>query len=763
MNLPSTGFLDFAWPSGTGAEAYSFKAYKNNAFYDNFYTTHTGIRVSGLIEGDAMYGYVYPYINGNISSSFQIVEEQTVPVAWFDETFSFDFISVDQNNISLSNNFGESSYTEGRARINFDLINPRTSGVITGFDSDPLLSSVVYESRYSDTTSIESFNLSNNSFISRNSSKLFRIYTASIIVEDYHGRLITGDIELSNSPIQINSIDYQFVSGNDTTQELLFHSDYSASCIKVDYFTYDSNELTGQYLSSGESHTPNNYSMSIDNGFSGAILIIPHDWFGSGDYYLIKDFSLAEQVETEYINNIDYLNLEGSDYGSFMVSSDYISNHSSGSYFHLSINDSTGSHFTESALYTGAFNDLSSGIDFNYFNTLTTSDTDNLTKLYHINVQLYKSGSQKLEDERSVSGSYDIPHFNDSDIAFDYALGVTTTSFDVSSTLDFTGISVLYSGKDATGYSPAVDYSLETGSIETTTSFKLVRSNDRDFIFDELYVSGSGQSMSPNISMGQFTTTDALFPVYITNNNPGVAINQLHKYGRFSFKDVSDGDDILPASYSGILNFEDFTSHALGVHFLGSSFLPAPTGLARNQEYSIEGTDCIYESGLHYMYRFVPENGYGTGEPSDVLYAEFPLNNFTQYIDGNQVATDQSIASIQSDFASQVYVDNKTSTTNSHINAGSNINLDTSISKNFIIDNDNQSNLSMNFNNLSLNTFDSSVYILNAVNPLSLTSKINSTTPTVISSGSFGNSNHLLKCNMVESSLNNWILFINIY
>ena len=782
MALEPTGYLDFSWSPTPDVDGYKVKLYKNNSYYQTNSVYSSDIRVSGLLENESIRGLAYPFKGDSTFSTFTNLETQVVPVSRLEDTFSFVGVSINGSQVNLSQEDGFVSgqyyYSEPLNEINLFLTNPRHGETVIDFYEDPLLKSINYDIYTADDNVylIESNQINSLSYNNINTGDYGRNYVARISVNDFFNSGVTGNISFLNNPISINSTSTSYVESDNQAVLSVFHS-YSTECYSLDYIVYENNDCTGEYFLSGSTESVDSYSVTLPSDFSGAIKSIPNDWYGSGYHYitqnvnfaLLNDFSLPNNIKNAFIG-------EGLSYSSFNVLSSYEQKHSYGSYFTLSItsdpipsslslSSSESSLSTMSSLsapdntsvyFEGQFDDLTSGYLFDFFPFIDPLGPGSQDFYCHIN--LYQSGSHTLEDTQTISGSLASPHFNLSGINFDYVNGLTDLFFDMDPKPDYSGIELMISGKSDLDYYIYSGFNYETQDLHPYLKLKIVNSLDSNTVYDAIDITGSGYLPSVTVFNSDIPSADSMNIITISNDNEDVAINQVRSYGKFSFVETSTGVDSLGQDYIDILEFNDFLNFEEDLKYVGFNHSTAPPGLTRNIDYTIPNSTASYESGLHYIHRFIPENGYGTGYVSEVLPVEYILNSFSQYSDDNQQATEQVVTSIQNNFATQdyvhTYVNTKTTATSNQSNDGSSVvNLDISNYKNFIIDNQNHSNLSINFQNVSDLSFDTSLYIFNSID-VNLTITINGLNPIDSKTiGSFATSSTTSSLSSSESSL----------
>lgn len=740
MATQPTGYLDFNWNPTPNVDGYKVKLYKNNSYYKTNTVSSHNIRVSGLIENDLIHGFAYPYKSDLIYPSFENLTPQTVPVSRFDHTFDLNKLTINNRPITLSflNNdnstlYSEFIYKSQSNNIDLSIISPRSEEILYNFDEEPFLESIYYNIYSSEENSslLESHEVDSFSFDILNTGQYGRNFMAQIAINDFYGSGITGNINFINEPIHINSISINHSrSENEATLNIL--SSYTKECKKVDYLTYDNNDCTGNYLLSGTSESVSNYDIHLGLDFSGSLKIIPHDLYGSGYHYVNKDVHFADLSIAETFNKINNHYIDGgSSYSIYEIHAEKTNASESGSYFEISIDPEINSNFDENSYFTGRFDDISSGYSFDFFPFI--DPLGDSVQYFYASLNLYQSGTSILEDNVLTSGSLLAPRFSSSGVKFDYFNGLSTLSFETNPKLSYSGINLMVSGKNDLTYNDYSEINYEVSDLYPHLSLRIVDAVNANIIYDEIEITGSGKLPSVSVSGADFATADGMKGILISNDNADVSINQVRSYGRFSFLETSTGVDTLSQEYNDILQFNDYSSFEEDIKYVGNNLSVGPPGLTRNLNYTIPGSTASFESGLHYMHRFIPENGYGTGSVTEVFYIEYPLNSFAQYMDGNQQSTDQSISTIQNDFATLSYVNSRISEFSNSLkyegvlsnstaqgiilNTGQTINYDMVSGNKIVINNNNGSdhiNLNVtNLNRSAVQVFDFDLYSYN--------------------------------------------------
>ncbi|MCH1416286.1 MAG: hypothetical protein L7S72_03680 [Flavobacteriales bacterium] len=631
MALPTTGYIDFNWTPTPDVDGYYLHVYKNGTNFNTFNLSTNSFRLSGLKEGDFAHARVYSYIGSNTSRNYTSLARQTIPVFNFHvsgKTFEFNKLSL--NNKSL--NFSETvsgyhatgQYSNNQSLLSFSVINPRDDSTLSYFGEDPFFSGAQYKAKR-ELTELESFDLNSFTFSSKNSYDS-RNYTAQIVVNDYYGSGITGNIHLNNEPISINSVTLQNAYLDDSTATISIIPKYSTTATGVEYILYDDDTLS-TYHNSGITASVSNFSTTIPFDSTGFLHLRPYDWFGSG--HLLERNQLIYLSSEEFIpkNAIKNFRIENDETPNYLtVYADYNNITTSGSYFTLSIDPDASQSFGGDSYFTGVIEDLTSGFLFNSFDN-RTGDHEN----FYFNLNLHQSGSNSFEDSAQKFSFSPKPKFLTSGISFDYVNGITTLEFDSEPEYSFSGIDVLFSGQDTMSYELYSGTFYQSGDIEVQASVKLVNSDDNSQVFDQINFSGSGdnQFLKASLFGGAFNAADGLIYFSLENSRPSVSINSINVYSQPSLVEtsISIGEEL-----SGVRIFKNYTNHFQEVTSIGNYPSLAPTGMGRNIVYDSTGVGFTgeYESGRHFVYRFEPVNGYGTGQATDPITAEYTLNPISE-------------------------------------------------------------------------------------------------------------------------------------
>lgn len=671
MALSDTGVLNFYWPEITGADFYKIKFYKNDVYSFLGTTANTGYQVSGLFEGDTVSGDLY-YISGDQPSieSYPL-SGQTVNVFNFHNVgsgLSFSGFFIDGVSTSLVVDQGitavSGSYSENSAVIDFSAINPRDNSNILYINQEPFLTGIKYRtinnlSDSTDFTAINSF-----SFNAPNPDNTSRSFITQLVLEDFYGSGVTGNIYLDNEPISVVS-----ASKSSKTEEPYFVNDfyfsYDRDCDYAEYYFYENSSFTGIPIITGYTDNPNEFTINFPLETTGYFKLIPYDWFGSGEAYYDTNYLYSEiqNYDPSSDNVFSVNNVRSLDqFGSFEVNSSYLDLSASGSSIYLSIDSGSNTSFDSNSFFTGELNP-GSGYIFDYFDYLNQDLFENfnneISQVFFINLELYSSGTNNLEDSEQINFRGSIPTIHSSGIEFNYIDGITTVEFLTYPNYTFTGVDVLLSGKNFTGYEVLSGIEFSTGIIDYYADAKIVKSSDHNFVFDEAFISGSGLLPRVDFTIGDFDQSDSSVFFNLSRDPSYSPITLIEAYGKYSLTDLSTESQFLGDTLIDFLNFDNFSNYFLQNVVEGSNLLQAPSGIKQNKTYESSGIGFtgFYESGSHFMYRFLPYNGYGSGYVTDPIFVNFPSNANSQQQQEEIDGLNDQVEELKSNFV-KLYSDN---------------------------------------------------------------------------------------------------------
>lgn len=658
MTTNNTGVLDFYWPAVGSADFYGVKFYINNTPSSFVTTSQTGYQLTGLSEGDLVGGEVHTSINDQFIDSVHSFTPQYYDVYNFhdiNQNLSFSGFQVDGIDLSIAvsgNTFIASGvHYNYNAIIDLDIATPRDNSIIQYFTEEPFLTGIKYREidNLTDTTPFTQVNTF--SFVTEN-PKNNRNFITQVVLEDFYGSGVTGNIYLENNAISLQSISKtQFNSGSGYFN--VFSAVYSNTSEYAEYSFYENSSFTGTPFLTGYTNTPNDFSIELPLGVTGYFELLPYDWFGSGHAFHDTDYFYSENIEyiTSEDNQFLSILVDNNDvYGEISIIPYHSEVSNTGSSILLSIDSGSGSSFDGGSYFTGQIANATEHT-FNYFDHLDPNNFQTLGDLklqpFFLNFKLLQENSSYIEDVDQVGYEAVVPSIVYDNIILDYQVGLTTVEFDSYPTFNQSGIDILISGKNDNNYSLFSGYNFSTGALDYHVDIRLVNSDNYSLIYDDVLISGSGIPPSVNHALTNFSQSDASLHFDLTAAVNSSPINYTKMYGKYTFSASPNTgeEDFLDDDFLEILDFNDYQNYFLNNVDLGINMIQAPSGIDKNKTYQHTGIfptgfgtgffsgDLFtghYESGSHFMYRFVPYNGYGSGYATDVIFYNFPRNANTE-------------------------------------------------------------------------------------------------------------------------------------
>lgn len=679
MSLLGTGLLNFSWSNPTFSfDDLRIDIFKNENFIESRYQTGNSISISGLNEGESVNLQVTPSEGGALFFDSLIdVASQNVPITNFHpphptgKTFQISTIDFNGQNLNVEETssgsyFSTGNYYTSDININLGIINPRNQKTISYIGEEPFLSgtsffnvanNAVYSSGFAD----QAFTFSTvNNTPERN-------FTLNFVVEDVYGSGVTGDLFLKNNPPEIYSLTSSFEdvesyydtkeSGGNSLHLSIF-PDSSSTTNSIEYFMYENSDHSGNIIFSGQSLSASSITGSFPVSKTGYLKLIPSDFFGTGKTFLETSPIFPNLSRVDVFDTILSHNALGEE--NVFIDSIVEQNNTSGYYTTFSIDSSSESSFNEYSYFTGLFENIFTGYSFDTFSS-RTGDHEN----FYYTFNIFQSGTNLLEDSASGSFFSQSPQFTQSNINYDYKNGITTLNFTSNPAYSFTGVNVLFSGKNFNSFKNYSGTQYTTGSISCDARAQLVRSYD-NYVFDEISISGSGINSSLFLADISFPSIEGSINTLVKNPNPAVIVDKISVFRKPSVNIVQE---IVPSNISGVSKFYDYLNYSYEDTVIGHYIDLPPSNVARNANYTITGLAVtgndmmgavtgIYQSGRHYSYRFVPVNGYGSGDVSDVFTAAFGGNAISQSVgtglevaEGNITTSQDEIAAAQSEIS----------------------------------------------------------------------------------------------------------------
>ena len=685
MAIEKTGLLTLSWSPIIGSEEYDVHVYENSQFSFSQTQTATNIDVSGLGEGDSVYASVYSLSGFLRSLSGVDTASQTIPVSNFHnsgKTFEFNSFVLDGINLNFVSDghayYATGNYQNKNSLLEFEVVNPRDTAVLTTFDEEPFLSGIWYQT-YDDNSlnynsgSLYSFSVS----VPNNTSS--RNYNTKIEVTDYYGSGITGFLDLNNEAISMPSVKLssEAISTGNGTFSII--PAYSRPPTGLEYVVSRDEGFT-DLLFSGVTSSTYNFTGMIPTSTTGYISLTPYDWFGSGHKIIPSDSIYINNTGFEITDSILEFQMSQDGNSDIILSFDATTGNPSGHYFTFSIDPSSTGAFNSSFSYDTGYlystyfsgETSNSGHLFNYFDNRTgTHET------FYGTLNLYQSGSNVLADTATDSVDLPYPKFISSGVYFDYINGVTELSFTTEPSYLFTGVDILFSGQGSSSYITYSGDNFNTGSLYPSARVKVVKASDNSISYDSLQITGSGELPIIRTRGIDFISIEGTINTTLLKDND-VPVDFVQVYRKPAFNVIEDSrSGVLPESFSGILNFNDFTGGQVLVSgFSGGQLEPSFTGsgysggflyentilghyldkppvdIAPSQEYSHTGVGFTgyYESGRHYLYRFVPYNGYGSGHITSPEVFKFNVNEIAQGTENTTINNTTNIDIIQNKY-----------------------------------------------------------------------------------------------------------------
>lgn len=663
MPTNNTGVISFNWNVDPDADFYKVKFYKNDTFSNLISTAYTSYDFSGVQEGDFVRGDLYSVKDGQVALTKTELTGQSFDVYNFHDIgkglqFSgFNVNGIGQNFIIDSHSHYVSSgrYFEGQAIIDIDITNPRNDSSISYFTQEPFLTGIKSRSIYDLNDSITTFTAVDAfSMPAYNTGTGGRDFIFQIVADDYYGESITGNIYLTNQPVELTTVSIlSETTGNQFENNISLF--YSTTPTGLEYVVYHDSNFTGTFLTSGITNQTDNIDISIPTGVTGYLKMIPYDWFGSGLHYYHGEYLYSDAIEydPDIMNNItnEIVELQ-EEFGVVQVRADYNNVNLTGSYFALSIDPDTSSKFTSNSYHTGLFDSLSTGFNFNYMNHYNSSEVftvyDTKYQNFIFNLDLFKSGSSTLEASRQIEFAANTPSIIFSGINHDYLNGLTALNFITEPEYSFTGVDILFSGQYESAYRLYSGESFITGEIDYHADIKLVKADDHSLVFDSTFISGSGLTPSLEVEISPTIPVEAMAIIDVNLSADSPPVNAVNVYSKKAFLDTSTGVEGLSDNLNEFSEFNDYLNYFFNQSNTGPNTFHAPTGITANQTYTFESADTTgtYSSGSYFLYKFLPINGYGSGNVSDNVLVNYPANTFTESQNENISNIEDEVAAL---------------------------------------------------------------------------------------------------------------------
>lgn len=643
--------LSFDWtasaPSSLTYDQYTIDIIVNEEFRERItqnYDEHT-LTVENLLDGDYVYLEVIPtdgealLLNDVITTSLQYV-----PITNFHNTNDkkIEYNGININGVTQSflkqedgSYYFSGQYIEQSIDINLSAINPRDNEILVPGE-EPFYSGISYE--VSCTTGVVASGFQESlDFLFYNNYEQ-RDLGFKFVLEDVYNSGTTGLINLSKPIPSVTSETSSFNTGYNSYASsgvITFNLAYSNKVNFFDYTFYNDTNYTG-ILSSGRSYNIYSSTGLFPINQTGYLEIVPHDWFGTGQpYYRSNPIITFTEVEIP-VNTFNSFSGYNEQTGiNFVFSIE--ENNSEGSFIEYSISPNV-AHFHNGCNSTGSIHGGLTGRKFNVYD-LRDKGQDN----FYYRFDLIRSGTNVIEDQRSGLMVCTSPAFTSSGISFDYNLGLT--KFSTEHNHESLGlVDAYYSGNGDTSFNL---YSSEVEVYgEKNPSFRFeLRDKNTQVVLDEGDISATANR--PSLFLGDIT-----FPSLEASTNCVIKrstdpVKSVTVYKKPTFEYVSGNG--VPAAYKNNQAFNDYLSFEYedGIP-IGHYIDRAPEGSpARDTEYIDSVNNIAYLSGLKYVYRFMPLDGYGTGYISDPKLLSFAPNPIAKSSDTELVQTENRVTSTE--------------------------------------------------------------------------------------------------------------------
>lgn len=662
MALPKIHTLNFSWsaPTGITFTEYIVDVIINDSFSTRIKVpkTNTSLTIDELVEGDEVFLEITPSDDGALHSDNLITTAtQSVPVQNFGnlgQDFSFMLLYVNGSpdlfsNITNGKYYIDASYIQKETQYGFDITNPRdSSALIPG--EEPYFSHFKYHA-YTPTGTLLT-GITNSPSLTINNNYNVRDYTLEFAVHDVYGGSITGVVNASKPIPSILSETFSFTNTTETGKDFSIFVNPSHKINYFDYVFYDDSTFTN-VIQSGYSDSQFSTQSSLPNDLNAYLKITPYDWFGSGTPYYKTD-PVNTVVDTFVVpNEIDDIIVNDQRTGIHFQPNVTIYN-DVGSYISYSIDPSNTGSYNQDSYATGYKSYIDSQyspISFHSFVERTGVHED-----FFYTIKLQRSGNNFVEDMETGMFSCPYPKFVGSGINFDYTIGATDLIGrpNYATDTDPPTVYIEYKGTSDSTYAVSDGDETVDGELYSQANFRLVDAFNSSIIYDQLYITGSPQR--PSLRTQQITSPAVEGSVnMIIGQASDTPVLNFTVYRKPAIKIV---EGFLPPHLSGILNFNDYENHYYESDInLGNYYdMPPDTIPARNTtlEYNQNGYSGKYETGKHYIYRFVPHDGYGSGHASLPSLLTFGTNQIAQATDSELVTTEGRVTTAEEEIVTTV-------------------------------------------------------------------------------------------------------------
>ena len=642
--------VSFDWsssaPSNLTYDQYTIDIMVNEEFRERLIqagTDHT-LTVAELFDGDSVYLEVIPtdnealLLNDVITTSTQNVAITNFHNQLKKIEYSNFYLNGSEESFYKQNGayYFSGQYIEKNIDIDLSAINPRDSELLDPSD-EPFYSGIDYLVS-TPTGIVESGSQRELSFIFPNDYNQ-RNLDFTFVLQDVYNSGTTGFLHLEKPIPSVNYEVSSFSTGYNAdavSGVITISLGYSNKVNYFDYTFYNDTNYTG-IIGSGRSLQTYSTTGLFPLHSTGYLKVVPYDWFGSGNSFYKSSPIITYQEPTIEPNNFSYITGYNDITGiSFIFNT--TDNNDFGSYINYSIHPN--SNFIGPSNATGSIHGNLTGYNFNIYD-LRNHKQDH----FYYKFNLLRSGSNLVEDTETGYFYAEHPKVVQSGIAFDYVNGYTTVElFDNYFNYDRTEL--YYSGQNDSSFQLYTGEQYIGKEINPSVRFEL-RDTNTSNVLDSGYVTGSG--LRPSLSIGDITFPSLEASVNCVIQRSTNPVESVSVYKKTTFEAI-DGD--LPIDFVESQRFNDYLSYPVyetGIpigHYIDMApiNIPARDTLYTHTTSSTTGT---YLSGLKYVYRFVPYDGYGSGHASLSKLLNFTPNTIAQSTDSELVATESRVTSAE--------------------------------------------------------------------------------------------------------------------
>lgn len=662
MSLSKIHSLSFDWsssvPSGIQFTEYVIHVMVNDLFLEKSVasSTTTSFTINELIEGDSVFLEIVPSNDGALfNQNIITTATQHVPVTNFNNNgSSFVFDTFNLNGVSRAfelnddgKYYASGEYTQQLVSFKLKVLSPRDNEPISS-SPEPFWShnAVSLSNDRGDTIlSIDEFS---TFYYSTRNTYNSRDLQLDFVSHDVYGGTVTGIVNAHKATPHIISETFSFTPSLDveTGRAYNLFVNPSHKISNFDYIFYENDDFTNPLIS-GTSSSQFSTIGFLPKNINTYLSIIPNDWFGSGIQYYKPDLiSTVEQVSITP-NTLDDVSIEDWQTGIFFQPN-VTQNNDVGSYIYYSIDSSNSSSYNTYSYKTGVIEPnegLYSSFYFHSFFSRTGTHED-----FFYTVKLQRSGSNFIEGMETGFFSCPYPRFSNTSINFDNIEGMTTIIADSNYAIDPSNptVDVYYRSDPSSPYTLNNDHIITYGQVNHYAEFELRNSNDNSIVYDTAIVTGS--PLRPTLGTEPILSPSVEGSVNVTVKR--ISDTPVIDYAVYRKPAIKTIDGQLPDNLSGIIKFDDYLYYYYesGIPIGNYYDMPPDSVPPRNStvEYIDSQFSGQYETGKHYLYRFVPYDGYGSGNASEPVLLTFSTNVLAQSTTNEVGSTTERVGEVES-------------------------------------------------------------------------------------------------------------------